>query len=450
MSHHYLLDADRFRRLDRESPRLWREFGTLKAEQLRLHQIQQIKNQLAGDPRRLWESFFSEELLLMVSTGKVVPVDVLAFFNEVCPFKNGVRLRDLLEKPCALAVFPLVEGNSSPGWGHVWVVDGLKERDSAIGGELIPSRLGLLFSTSHEKWTGASWQLAGSLAMKALQSKDMALRAALAQDWIITGAVKQAAASQNRLIDPVQLGNKLEIDVGKRAWLLPRANVKNVSPDQQSTLIIRSATDVDAAWDLVAGQGTKQGQNKSWPADIDELHMLIGENIKAQVASVLLTPTCRKIVLWTSENREFSIKPAGQIREVLAKISGVAVPEIRQLKSGDIAENERELRKYFEATSDRCKVLFNITSGNRLMSYAVQTIARLYPFVELIYREQGEREYHKFTHLLYTEFPPYSGCMTGVSSDVQINWNFIYGPQKYEDASDFKRKMYLPQINQVN
>ncbi len=71
------------------------------------------------------------------------------------------------------------------------------------------------------------------------------------------------------------------------------------------------------------------------------------------------------------------------------------------------------------------------------MSYAVQSAARLYPNIELIYKEQGDNEPGSFIHFDYKEFPPYSSFIKANNIPVNYNWSFLNNRDNYDSADDF-------------
>ena len=414
-------------------------FGTLLP--VELPPFQQVAKLAKRDA---WRTCIAEELLLRHACGLAVPEDWYAALKDDSPFANEVCLHEVWGRPSACALFPLgAKSGGSPGVGHVWVSEDLAHRATLDGGSLIPGKYGVCIVATHEKWSGKSWQLAGQLALQAVQADKVEWRRQLATQWLITGQLSGEQVAE------VELGNKLDLRVGRRTWMIPRDNVKHVTPEQQRSLRIRSAHTVSTAWSGINGQGTKSGVAGEWPQEIDELHMLVGSNIKAQVASALLSGAVKKIVLWCSESQEHSIEPAEQIEDVLnaLKVKGCPFPhaELCELPSADIAKAENKLRTYFEAMQGGGRIVFNVTSGNRLMSYAVQTVALLYPDIELIYREIGCKTDHEFVRLSYAEFPPFSGTVMGAGEAVptSINWDFLYDGARYADADDFLNKLFM-------
>jgi hypothetical protein len=286
---------------------------------------------------------------------------------------------------------------------------------------------------------GKSWQLAYSLAEKALENKY--LKRNLAYKWIVTGTV------DDNKVGHVDIGNKFLLMQSGQKWLIPYENIRDTAGfSLKNNVKIRGVDTVSNAVVHITGQGTKNIGEEELVSGIDELHMLVGANIKAQVASILLTQP-EKVVLWHSDNVDFSVKHAEMIEKVIEKI----IPEIKDnvkkimISDKSIQDAEKTLFEYFDKNKNSDgKIIFNVTSGNRLMSYAVQTIARLFPKIDLIYRELGEKEPHKFVLLNYREMPPFSGCVTGkLSLEISdMNESFLYDKENYTSADDFLTHLF--------
>jgi len=338
---------------------------------------------------------------------------------------------------CAALFFPLmIPDKEFPSWGLV-----VKSDDNGT----------LFFDAYQKKWCeswnyepdGSSCRLAETLAEKLVHegTQDQIVKAA--KSWIVTGDI-----DENGKVGKVGLGNKLKLPT-KRKFIVPDANYDEIS---RGTLgkTIRFANTLNDAWNHVTDQGTKHLEGVKFSRKVDELHVLVGGNIKAQVASIILLKP-EKVFLWHSKSKDESKKPAKWIAYVAKKYAGIR-PEIKFLTSKKIDVAEKALKDHFENISPDKTVVFNVTSGNRLMSYAVQTIANAYRNVELIYRDIDEkiknrgRKYY-FTRLLYNEFPPFSGRIW-VKLDDKINDDFLCSKAKdYKDGKDFYNKLIKKEAN---
>ncbi|MBP5435434.1 hypothetical protein J6Z39_06410 [bacterium] len=356
-----------------------------------------------------------------------------AFFKDKIPFQpcNKTKFEDLDKRRFSAVFFPIETGADSE-WGMCVKSDA----DDTF------------FFDSKDcewktKWSGKgdSYKLAEALANKLLESElperdEYIFKAA--KNWIVTGDV-----DENGKVKKVDLGNKLDLPT-KRKFIVPDANYAGISIGALGKTI-RFADTVEAAWNHITDQGTKHLEDAEFSGKVDELHVLVGGNIKAQVASIILLKP-EKVFLWHSESKDESKTPAEWIAYVAEKYAGIT-SEINFLTSKKIDEAEKALKDHFENISSDKTVVFNVTSGNRLMSFAAQTIANAYRNVELIYRDvdetkNPERKYY-FTRLLYNEFPPFSGRIW-VKLDDKINDDFLCSKAKdYKDGKDFYDKLII-------
>ena len=333
--------------------------------------------------------------------------------------------------------------NVSPSYMHLWLFDGIDKSSSdhrkfLEGSDIIPDKIKIFLSFSNsdasQKINGKSWQLGYKLAETALKA-DSKLKQELAVNWIITGTCSEEKVGE------INLGNKLDLSLKNKKWLIPVDNIPEASALNKNNYNILSAFSLDDAWSHITGDSSKQGATTKWPVEIDELHILVGGSIKAPFMPLLLTKT-NKVVLWTSESQEQSKDKADILKEVVEKVLNNKTEVIigDELSSYDINKTEKHLLGYFKSKSN-LKILFNITSGTRLMGLGAQTVARLYPNVELIYRDFVNKESGEFIHLLYTAFPPYSGKLqTNIEVKERYNWDFLNENEKkkpYKNADDF-------------
>ena len=395
------------------------QFGSFPFDYASLNEIQKLEKNLSDPKLRQWQRAVAEEILFSTLLDHTVPEAILCHFSEtLLSTSPKIHLKDCLGKRAAMAVFPLASEDGKPSVAHAWWVEEVEA-----------------FFISATSWHGHSSGLASELAKKVAKAEGTSIINVLATQWIITGKVEK-----NQILSIV-LENKLELRLQNRKWLIPRENLKNITLDQRNRLIIRTADSTVTAWNHITGKGSKQGKTRPWPEELAELHVLVGGNIKAQLASIFLTPKLKKVVLWHSEDKKHSEEPARQIREVCAKYRPELKIELNEIPAGDLIQAEEKLREKLRATKE--EILFNVTSGNRLMSYAVQTMASLYPHIKLIYREQGEKKPHLFTLLNYSEIPPYSGKLNGIKNahKVKCNWDFIYSSDNYSNPDEFFLKL---------
>lgn len=421
-----------------------KDFGAASTE-TRLPSITELIEQMTDFPdfyQAEWRRAAAETLLLRHSAGVPVPADWAAELEQVSPFGDHRRLADCLQAPCACGIFPLAT-DTEPGLGHVWIFEGrdtgMSARDSSINGqEAIPPEYGMAFvNASDGEWRGRSWQLAGRMAQRCIETRRRDVAHMLASGWIVSGRVEQGRTVA------VQLGNKLAVPRMGR-WLLPLDNFADLPP-RSSGLSIQSAVDEDSAWSHVSGEGLCRGTESPWPDDIRQLDILIGANIKAAVVSALFMPKKADVTLWTSTAflptaRAFMLV-TGKLRPDLN------IGEAGVISSDSIADAEKPIRREVHRRYSNKRSLFNITSGNLLMRLAVDAVARLFPHVELVYRDIDAPRY-VLSRIDYRRFPPEVGTYRGEPESLRgLNANFLFGRGEYDKtrsaetiAADFLNK----------
>jgi hypothetical protein len=375
------------------------ELGTLELADVERARLKSIEAGLVPYPilADAWRVAIAEELLVLRGEGCAVDAATVRRFADVSLF-GWTTLEDCWDKHCAVGVFPLAGDQSAPGIGHAWVVEGLADGKWNAAGLPEGFGLGIL---ARQPFVGDSWQLAAGLAAKAAVGgkEDRSARRMLARDWIATGRLIGEEVGR------VELGNKLDIDFrGRRHWLVPPANAVDTQGARVGTRI-EFPHFLDSAWAIVSGMGTQRGDasNRSWPENVVALHVLVGGQIQAAIASILYTPPSVPVVLWRSDS---SLLQADEIIEIVGQLRPGTKMEKKFLSSSDLVEAEQALWGYFQARPPERDsiVLFNVTSGNRLMSYAVQGVANRRLNMRLIYRDP-DAEAHEFTLLDYGKRP---------------------------------------------
>jgi hypothetical protein len=179
--------------------------------------------------------------------------------------------------------------------------------------------------------------------------------------------------------------------------LLPAENYTDWSAPLAS---VQFAQTLKSAWNRVCGKGTKDGESCGWPEAEDiELHQLVGGSPGVNIALPLCFPV-GKVVLWISHSTADSQEPAKLIQEVVSELAGVEVVTMDPISHLSLVEAESSLREALKPLLDAHRtVIFNVTSGNRLMSYAVQAIARSYPNLWLVYKERDKED--AFVRIVY-------------------------------------------------
>ena len=447
-----LVNLDRLRGMAKNSPEqirclLMEELGALESADLVACELKAIA--FALEPysalSAAWRVALAEELLLLASVDKPVDEALKRKFADVTLF-GGLCLGDCLGKPCAVAMFPTAGDNRPPGLGHVWAVQGMKHRDFDPEGKTIPLGVGLGV-VANQPFNGDSWQLAAGLAARAMQdSQTVETRRSLASEWIATGVMRR------HRIEAVGMGNKFGLDFrGKRGWLVPPDNAGETVAARMGTRI-EFPFDLDSAWAIVGGMGTQRGTEEEtlWPERVSELHILVGGQIQSAIASIFNTSPQVPVTLWHSES---SVAQAETIIEIMRHLRPVTAIGMQPISSSDLVEAEKALSLNVHASrGGDSVVLFNVTSGNRLMSYAVQSLAGRRLDMRLVYRD-ADANPHVFTLLNYGKRPIRASLVTGSSQMrkqlTEESWQWLYEFQKKETPKDGVVDRYLTCLNRA-
>ena len=311
-------------------------------------------------------------------------------------------IEKLSQYAISCAVFPIATDKGNPQLGRIWCIQptssgaqqsdrfelgSLEGRETLLG---LSEKLCFLadIPDEHKNVVGRSWLAAAHLAALSLPV-EAETRLRLARDFLATAEVDPAGRLQS-----VVVGNKLAAcrNNQNRVWLVAKGDA-----DFQSALTRWDAgkppqyyevKTIDEAFGHVAGYAIRPGERRDWPKDIVDMHVLVGGSIAAGLVSVLLTRPHR-LHLWHTHNDRESYEPACIMKSLLSRLGGLAdTPiELHEVPSGDAALTEEAIRKTLNATP-KSPVLFNVTSGNRLMMYAVDRISHDEHWaVRLIYRD---------------------------------------------------------------
>ena len=415
-----------------------------KAEELVLEDAE--KACLSGKESEFYDMLCDFRMLSLLMDKDPSLSEIKKLYRNEIPFKecNESKFSELDRHKFAALFFPLrtfgKQKDIPPSWGLV-----VKSESGKT----------LFFNAVTQKWSnswnyendGHSCRLAETLAEKFLADNVHDNIYTAAKEWIITGNVDESGN-----VKKVELGNKLKLTT-KKKFMIPNGNVAGLT-DEEKRKEIFSADSLTAAMNLITGKGVKPIVDREFPEEVDELHILVGAALSPQIASIVLV-NAKKIVLWHSETSEVN---ADEVCDIAEQYRGI-VPEKRELSSSSLLEAEASLKRYFNShnISSRTRVIFNFTSGNRLMATAVQSIARLYHNVEMIYRDIDEKDRSReetesrmmiFNVLQYSEFPPLYGRIYGFV-DEKLDVDFLRnafrirpkgndGPRRtYQDGQDF-------------
>lgn len=365
---------------------------------------------LSEDRIEMWKRFIAREVFFAarhagLKSGAGLLANLPDWLRKTPPFSNHAgKLAQFLSSghSCAVALFPLVRNDGQASIGQAWAIQS-PEADSSSGSLLLepcerpdleemvkriskdaglPSTIALCVPEPFANFQGDSWQLALGLALEALKRSDSSLTRKLANDWVVTGKLNGKDIQHvNYIQEKAGLVKNLRMD---RRFLAPTQNYREWPMNLPLGYF---AEHLNSAWNKITGKGIVDGEEVDWPSTGEiELHQLVGGSAGVNIATPLLFPH-DKLVLWHSDNKISSKNSADQISIVL---TGVGCPPPRQkfLDSKSMTTAEHLLTKVLTEPLESGKiVIFNVTSGNRLMSYAVESLARRHPNVWLLYKD---------------------------------------------------------------
>lgn len=352
-----------------------------------------------------WKRHLAREILVALRLGRTWAERLAKDLADWTVFRDcGWKLSELRGFRLAVAAFPYAEEDRGQVC-HLWIFEG---RDAGPGPngdhrgrlqlappwrEELERRLVFLVeqgaAVPAQGISGDSWQLAWALALRSLaEPAANGAFAALARRWIASGAVD----GDGRVSRVGKIAEKLRAGT-TREWLLPAKNRGEVPTYDSDGLPVNAwfAASLDSAWAHVTEDGVVDGGETEWPGQVGVMHSFVSGAWMPVVACALLCRP-RRVVLWHSDNKAVSADPAKEIKKLFKnylfkEVEGFAV-DLRPISSRSLAEAERELaaalRKDLAGGGD---VVFNVTQGNRVMSYAPLELSRLYPNLLLVYRD---------------------------------------------------------------
>jgi hypothetical protein len=344
--------------------------------------------------RDVWENLLAAEALLARRSGLPFPTSPKPD-SRPCGL-DSYCYRELAGVPFGVTLFPLAATSGAPQAGRVWCFNLANSRKRLPQPTLrldgwtdflgsLPDRAALRFFfdlPAGAPVAGRSWQLAARLAA-AFSARRLAPQAReLAVKWIATGAV-----DTDESVHPVKAGNKGRLPTNRR-WFYPAntTGFKDVAGFAVSRLDEARAHIVNTPIQLPA---------EPWPSRIRSMHMLVGENTQAQEAAARIPDAIERIVLWHSENAERSLQPALKLRATIGAFQPAPAIDLELLSANALIAIQEtiavRLLPDLEHATDRDPVYFNVTSGNKLMFFAVAMLAqqpRHYGKMRLIYRER--------------------------------------------------------------
>lgn len=392
------------------------------------------------EPGSRWRDLVAAELLLAGWLQRTVEERLVDRFGEGRPFgAAGPPLREVFGLPGACAVIPLADYDlhAEPPAAVIWVVkddgDRLGPGDLRLSGR-IPAGWKTWALTGRDEddipIEGESWTLAAALARLASASNPEAVEArrALARDWIITGA-----CNMNGEVSRVLINNKVNLRTD-RQWLFPEENRRDLIGYEGRLKRVQLAATETAAWSRITGRGVVHGGEVVWPERVDVLHSFVSQAREPVVASALLSGA-KRVILWHSEDQrsrdaardvEMILNEVGRCQPATQRLSGWV--SSRSISSSDLAEVRRTLDRELEKDlAPGVPVLFNVTNGNRLMSYAPLTLSQIHPHLWLVYRDIDAPPL-QFNVIRYEGLQPVTQVTPSVapSSPWVVNWEVLF------------------------
>lgn len=366
-----------------------------------------------------WRNAVAEWLYWLHCQDFVLPANKDDFLQDH-PFGTEMpSLQELLSKPGATAVFPLLNEKGKPTSVRIYLTQmgSQGERDMA---SLLPGDSNLEGLKTHRvffhnegscRFEGNSWQLAAALAMAALdEANGTYFKRKLAQNWIITGSILP-----NNKIGRIKVGNKHELP--RKMFLFPEENRKDF---HEKTDRYRFADSLSQAKSIIR-EDSIQGGKVTLPASIQELHMLVGDS-PAPILSCGFQLNAQNTILW----------PSNKTRDLAEKLASIfnqhgLTASVKTME--DSEEIDILYKKFCEEFKHKEGFVLNATGGNRLMSLAALFAARQSGKVFIVYRDIDAKPHHLQVmnfqgDQIINELQPIQRCPEELKK--KINWNLLY------------------------
>lgn len=343
-------------------------------------------------------------------------------FLQDHPFGAAMpSLQELLSKPGATAVFPLLYKKGKPTSVRIYLtqIDTPEGKDMA---SLLPGSPSLEGLKTHrvffhkeedfDRFEGNSWQLSAALAMAALdEANNTHFKRKLAQNWIITGSILP-----NNKVGQIEIGNKYELHMHEKTLLFPAANRKCL----ENVTLYRFADSLSQAKSIIR-EDSIQGGKITLPASIQELHMLVGGAV-ATILSCSFQLYAKNTILWASNKTRKSAENLA----IFFNQHGLKTSVKMMEDSGKIDGLYKKFCKEFKHKNG---FVLNATGGNRLMSWAAILAARQSGNVSIVYRDIDAKPYHLLVmnfqgDQIINEDKRVMQCPDEVGK--KINWNLLY------------------------
>jgi hypothetical protein len=420
--------------------------GLAQNEAIAAGNIAAARKVLSAESVPAWEKLMALEWLVAVIAGEKTIAHILDPFADR-PLSDseaiGLTARQLAETGAAVAVIPLASQNGdaaglaaliiSPGRPGLpsdqkshW--EGADEFEPLHNLRL--DALTAIPAGSLKRIEGTSWQLGAALAAHALKRSPRA-RLALAADWLPTGKVAPDG-SLKRVLE----GNKPSLQIPNRRWLIPS---EMPIPDALRRSGFAQASTLDNAWNIITHQGTVEEKAiLEWPTDLETLHSFVSGAREPVIAAALLS-NCNRLVLWCTDNEDLSRKPADDIQRILGRLRPDLKVDVQAIESDSMHRIEQTLENGLKTVLKAGQLtLFNVTQGNRLMGFAVHTLARRYPTLQLLYRDLDATGLD-FTAIRYDgrDYPVTYTLSASEASHPTIQWKALLRPPTLRQREDW-------------
>lgn len=412
-----------------------------------------------------WRRLMALEWLLAESVNaKDVATGLSSFAGETLALDQDATeptAHQLADSDATIALAPLAsQGGTQPGVAAL-IVSRAKVSSVPVGDPVWETlqtfrylqgcRLDTL-KTPHpvSRIDGVSWQLSAALADRALRAGDAQTRLALACDWLPTGSIRDDGS-----IEVIEFGNKGDLSVfmntgSKRHWLAP---TQAQLPGSIKQAIFQAQT-LDIAWNHIARQGTvEEHTRRDWPAGIEAMHSFVSSAREPVIAAAILAHP-QKLVLWRTDNEIVSWKPAEDIRYILRAVRPEIEVIFRDIPSNSMHAVENVLKTAMgTALREGCLTLFNVTQGNRLMGFAAHTMARRYPSLWLLYRDNDDQGID-FTAIRYDgrDYPVTFTLTADPATHPDIRWSKLLrssSPRKLTDRKTLLHEIRMEETNGI-
>lgn len=366
-----------------------------------------------------WRNAVAEWLYWLHCQDFVLPANKDDFLQDH-PFGTEMpSLQELLSKPGATAVFPLLNEKGKPTSVRIYLTQMGSQGERDMASQLsdnsnlegLKTHRVFFHNEGSCRFEGNSWQLAAALAMAALdEANGTHFKRELAQNWIITGSILP-----NNKIGRIKVGNKHELP--RKMFLFPEENRKDF---HEKTDRYRFADSLSQAKSIIR-EDSIQGGKVTLPASIQELHMLVGDS-PAPILSCGFQLNAQNTILW----------PSNKTRDLAEKLASIfnqhgLTASVKTME--DSEEIDILYKKFCEEFKHKEGFVLNATGGNRLMSLAALFAARQSGKVFIVYRDIDAKPHHLQVmnfqgDQIINELQPIQRCPEELKK--KINWNLLY------------------------